>query len=51
MVSTSDDVVQLEQIERLEDAREEWIGLAEGAGHPFATWEWNAGWWRWFGGG
>jgi CelD/BcsL family acetyltransferase involved in cellulose biosynthesis len=51
VVSTSDDVVQLEEIERLEDAREEWIRLAEGAGHPFATWEWNAGWWRWFGAG
>jgi CelD/BcsL family acetyltransferase involved in cellulose biosynthesis len=47
----SDDVVLLEEIERLEDVREEWIRLAEGAGHPFATWEWNATWWRWFGAG
>jgi CelD/BcsL family acetyltransferase involved in cellulose biosynthesis len=51
MVSGSNGAVQLEPIERLEDARDDWARLAEGAGHPFATWEWNAGWWRWFGAG
>jgi CelD/BcsL family acetyltransferase involved in cellulose biosynthesis len=48
MVSTANDAVRLEQIERLDDVREDWIRMAEGAGHPFATWEWNAAWWRWF---
>jgi CelD/BcsL family acetyltransferase involved in cellulose biosynthesis len=32
----------------LEDVREDWIRLADQAGHPFATWEWNECWWRWF---
>lgn len=36
---------------RLEDLEVEWAALAELAGHPFATWDWNAGWWRSFGGG
>jgi CelD/BcsL family acetyltransferase involved in cellulose biosynthesis len=45
------DGLRLELIESLDDAREDWIRLAEGAGHPFATWEWNSSWWRWFAGG
>jgi CelD/BcsL family acetyltransferase involved in cellulose biosynthesis len=40
-----------ERIAALEDAREHWDRLAEGAGHPFATWEWISTWWSWFGGG
>ena len=43
--------VRLEPIEELEDVREEWSVLAEGAGHPFATWEWNALWWERFAAG
>jgi CelD/BcsL family acetyltransferase involved in cellulose biosynthesis len=43
--------LQLEQIERLEDVREDWDRLAVATGHPFATWEWNAEWWDRFGGG
>ncbi len=48
MSSGHSDEVRLEPIESLDDAREEWTRLAEGAGHPFATWEWNSAWWRWF---
>lgn len=43
--------IQVERVERLEDAREEWTRLAELAAHPFASWEWNECWWRWFGAG
>jgi hypothetical protein len=48
MSSGDSDEVRLEPIESLDNAREEWTRLAEGAGHPFATWEWNSAWWRWF---
>lgn len=41
--------LRLEPIERLEDAREDWSALAAETGQPFATWEWNSIWWRWFG--
>lgn len=41
--------ITIEPIERLEDVRSDWARLAEGSGHPFATWEWNACWWRRFG--
>jgi CelD/BcsL family acetyltransferase involved in cellulose biosynthesis len=40
-----------ERVERLEDVGEDWRRLAEGAGHPFATFEWNLAWWRRFGEG
>ena len=43
--------VQLERVERLEDVREDWIRLAGATGIPFASYEWNAGWWRAFGAG
>jgi CelD/BcsL family acetyltransferase involved in cellulose biosynthesis len=36
----------LDRIDALEDARDDWDRLAEGAGHPFATWEWVRPWWR-----
>jgi CelD/BcsL family acetyltransferase involved in cellulose biosynthesis len=42
---------RLERIESLEQARGDWDRLAEGAGHPFATWEWVDAWWRFFGEG
>ena len=45
------DGVRLEPIEHLDDVREEWGALAAGSGHPFATWEWNALWWKRFGTG
>ena len=51
MDSGPDNSLELEQIEHLEDVREEWIRLAVATGHPFATWEWNVAWWRWFGSG
>ena len=50
MSGEQDRHVRLEEIESLDGAREEWSRLAEGAGHPFATWEWNSAWWRWFAG-
>jgi CelD/BcsL family acetyltransferase involved in cellulose biosynthesis len=40
--------VRLEPIEHLDDVREEWAALAAASGHPFATWEWNALWWKRF---
>jgi CelD/BcsL family acetyltransferase involved in cellulose biosynthesis len=43
--------VRLERVVRLEDVRDDWIRLAEAAGHPFGTWEWASAWWRWFGNG
>ena len=43
--------LRLEDVERLADVREDWSRLAEPAGHPFATWEWNECWWRHMGSG
>ena len=43
------DGVRLEPIEHLDDVREEWTALAAASRHPFATWEWNALWWKRFG--
>jgi CelD/BcsL family acetyltransferase involved in cellulose biosynthesis len=43
--------VRLERVVRLEDVRDDWIRLAQAAGHPFGTWEWASAWWRWFGNG
>lgn len=42
---------EIERVERLEELRDEWISLAEHSDHPFATWEWNSGWWRHLGAG
>jgi CelD/BcsL family acetyltransferase involved in cellulose biosynthesis len=41
----------LERASLLEDLRDDWDRLAEGAGHPFGTWEWVTAWWRHLGGG
>jgi len=49
MDSASKENLELEQIEHLEDVREDWTRLAEAAGHPFASWDWNAAWWGRFG--
>ncbi len=43
--------VAVEPISDLDRHRAEWTALAPGAGHPFATWEWNSIWWRHFGAG
>jgi CelD/BcsL family acetyltransferase involved in cellulose biosynthesis len=43
--------LRLEPLERLEDVGEDWDRLALETGHPFATLEWNAAWWRRFNGG
>lgn len=45
------DAVTVERAERFDDLRGDWIRLADSADHPFATWEWNAGWWQRFGAG
>jgi len=49
VAAASSNSFELERVERLEDLREDWISLADQTGHPFATWEWNQCWWRWFG--
>lgn len=41
--------LEVEVVGRLEDLEEDWTRLQECADHPFATWEWNAYWWRRFG--
>ncbi len=51
MGSAAADELELDPIEHLDDLRAEWTALALATGHPFATWEWNACWWRWFGSG
>ncbi len=43
--------MELERVDDLAAVRAEWDGLAEGAGHPFATWEWADAWWRNLAGG
>jgi CelD/BcsL family acetyltransferase involved in cellulose biosynthesis len=45
------ETLRISPVDRLEDVRGDWDRLAEGAGHPFATWEWVTSWWRWFGAG
>jgi len=41
--------LELDLLTRLEDAREDWLRLGEGAGNPFSTWEWAQAWWTHFG--
>jgi CelD/BcsL family acetyltransferase involved in cellulose biosynthesis len=41
--------VELETVTELESIREEWSRLAAQTGNLFASWEWNATWWRHFG--
>ena len=43
--------IEVERLDRLEQAREIWDPLAAATGHPFGTWEWIDGWWRNFGAG
>lgn len=43
--------LSLERASALEDLRADWDRLAEGAGHPFGTWEWVSIWWRHYGEG
>jgi CelD/BcsL family acetyltransferase involved in cellulose biosynthesis len=40
------DPVEVVRLERLDDLKDDWVRLAERAGHPFATWEWSSCWWR-----
>jgi len=42
--------LRLKRVAQLADLRDEWDGPALGAGHPFATYEWNSIWWRYYGG-
>ncbi len=46
-----DQEVTLRRASELEDLRDDWDRLAEGAGHPFGTWEWVRIWWRHYGEG
>jgi dTDP-4-amino-4,6-dideoxygalactose transaminase/CelD/BcsL family acetyltransferase involved in cellulose biosynthesis len=46
----SSDRLQLEPFESLDGLRGEWSELAERTDNIFSTWEWNATWWRHFGG-
>lgn len=41
----------LEPVDGLEDLRPGWSALAAASGNVFATWEWTALWWRYFGRG
>jgi CelD/BcsL family acetyltransferase involved in cellulose biosynthesis len=41
--------LSLEQVDEVDSLRDEWAHLTEGDGNVFATWEWNATWWRHFG--
>jgi perosamine synthetase len=41
--------LQLEALNGLEGARDEWSELAERSANVFATWEWASTWWRHFG--
>ena len=41
----------LERHENLGPIRDEWTELAERSGNPFATWQWAATWWEYFGRG
>ncbi|MEX2108320.1 MAG: GNAT family N-acetyltransferase [Solirubrobacterales bacterium] len=47
----SSKATEIERAEGLEDLQSEWTSLAESSDHPFATWEWNSGWWRHLGAG
>jgi CelD/BcsL family acetyltransferase involved in cellulose biosynthesis len=42
---------EIEAVSELEQLREEWTRLAEGAGNVFSTWDWASIWWRHFGNG
>jgi CelD/BcsL family acetyltransferase involved in cellulose biosynthesis len=42
---------KLTRIADLDAHRADWDALAERSGNVFATWEWNATWWRHFGAG
>jgi perosamine synthetase len=48
---SSQAAIRLEPIDELDSLRDEWAQLADGGGNVFATWEWNAIWWRHFGHG
>lgn len=43
--------LSIERVDDLDALEAEWGPLAEATGHPFATWEWNALWWRRFSAG
>lgn len=43
--------VEIHRAATLEELRDGWDELAEGAGHPFGTWEWVSAWWRTYGAG
>jgi CelD/BcsL family acetyltransferase involved in cellulose biosynthesis len=42
---------RLEPIASFEEARADWLALAEAGGNPFASYEFAAAWWRAYGGG
>jgi len=33
----------------IDEARDDWVRLADAAGNPFTTWEWASAWWRQWG--
>jgi CelD/BcsL family acetyltransferase involved in cellulose biosynthesis len=41
--------LELEPVRALDAIREEWAALAARTGNVFASWEWNATWWKHFG--
>lgn len=43
--------MRLDRVRSLHELEPEWPALAEGAGHPFGTWEWVSAWWRYYGAG
>lgn len=45
-MSGTDGAVVVERVETLDEVREDWERLEAEADHPFATWDWVAGWWR-----
>jgi CelD/BcsL family acetyltransferase involved in cellulose biosynthesis len=50
-VGTRPSAVRFELVDRLESLREEWANLAEQGRNVFATWEFAATWWEYFGTG
>ena len=42
---------RIQRFSTLEELRDDWDELAEGAGHPFGTYEWVSSWWRIYGAG
>lgn len=47
----NDEPFEIEAPADLDEARGDWLRLADVAGNPFATWEWASTWWRHFGDG